>query len=241
MTSANHDLRIQTEGFAGYLEQWQESLEPETLEAILMQADGPEHVGIFCVDMLNGFCHEGKLQSDRVKDIIEPVCSLLTHAWRSGVRHFVLTQDNHNEDAQEFNEFPSHCIAGSWESETIPEIMSLPFSSHFTIFPKRSISSSILTGLDDWLDAHPQITHRIVVGDCTDLCVYQLAMHLKLRANAQNLPHPVIIPSDCVETYDLPEDIARDLGVPAHPADLFHSIFLYHMALNGILVRRVII
>jgi len=99
--------------------------------------------------------------------------------------------------------------------------------------PKRSLNSAIGTDLDSWLAAHPEITHRIVVGDCTDLCTYQLAMHLKLTANVANRRLPVVLPADCIQTYDLPVAVAQEIGVLAHPGDLFHSIFLYHMALNG--------
>lgn len=224
--------------FLDYLEEWQESLAPLSLTAIIEEAGGPEKVAIFSVDIINGFCHEGNLQSDRVKGIIAPIADLMTHAHAQGVRRFVLTQDAHPEDAVEFKEFPPHCIRGTSEAETVPELTALPFASIFEIIPKRSTNSAIETGLDDWLAANPGITHRIVVGDCTDLCTYQLAMHLKLSANANNHLHPVILPADCVQTYDLPVEVARNIGVPAHPGDLFHAFFLYHMALNGVRVVR---
>ena len=84
-------------------------------------------------------------------------------------------------------------------------------------------------------DAHPELRTAIVVGDCTDLCTYSLAMHLRLRANALNVASfDVIVPANAVDTYDLPPDLARASGAFAHPGDFFHQVFLYHMALNGI-------
>ena len=75
----------------------------------------------------------------------------------------------------------------------------------------------------------------MVVGDCTDLCTYQLAMHLRLRANALNLRGiRVIVPRDGVETYDLPVEVAEDLDTMPHAADLLHLVFLYSMAQNGV-------
>jgi hypothetical protein len=44
----------------------------------------------------------------------------------------------------------------------------------------------------------------------------------------------VVVPADCVDTYDLPVAVAQSLGALPHAADLLHLIFLYHMALNGI-------
>ena len=79
----------------------------------------------------------------------------------------------------------------------------------------------------------------IVVGDCTDLCVYQLAMHLRLRHNARNVPDiDVVVPANAVDTYDLSPEAAREIGAMPHPGDFFHHVFLYHMALNGIRVVR---
>ena len=62
--------------------------------------------------------------------------------------------------------------------------MALPFAAQFHLIPKNSIHSGVGTTLNNWLDQRPNLTHQIVVGDCTDLCAYQLAMHLKVRANS---------------------------------------------------------
>jgi nicotinamidase-related amidase len=90
------------------------------------------------------------------------------------------------------------------------------------------------TGLNEWLAAHPGVDTFIVVGDCTDLCTYQLAMHLRLDANARQLQRRVIVPVDCVDTYDRPVAAAQQQGGFAHDAELLHAVFLYSMALNGV-------
>ena len=93
------------------------------------------------------------------------------------------------------------------------------------------------TGFDAWLDANGDVETAIVVGDCTDLCVYQLAMHLRVRANALNrTPFEVVVPVNAVDTYVLPAEQAAAVGAFAHPGEFFHQVFLYHMALNGIRV-----
>ncbi|HSV72751.1 MAG TPA: isochorismatase family cysteine hydrolase [Chthonomonadales bacterium] len=222
--------------FADYLQHWRMDLRTMPLEELIGRADTPDHVAVFCVDLLNGFCHEGQLQSDRVRSIIDPIVSLFERCYVQGVRHFVLPQDEHPVDAAEFSDYPVHCVRGTSEAQTVPELLRLPFSDLFTVIPKRSISSSVCTGLDAWLAAHPHVTHRVVVGNCTDLCTYQLAMHLKLTANVRNAMDPVVVPADCVATYDVPVEQARQLGIPAHPGDFFHAVFLYHMHLNGVQV-----
>jgi nicotinamidase-related amidase len=231
-------LRESSGPFLDYLETWQQNLPSVSLADYLASAGGPEHVGIFCVDVINGFCHEGPLHSDRVKSIIAPIRSLFTAAYAAGVRHFVLPQDTHSPHAAEFAAYPPHCIRGTSESQTVPELADLPFASSFTIVEKNAVHAGVGTSLNLWLDSHPEITPFIVVRDCTDICAYHLALHLKFRANAADRLDSVLIPVDCVDTYDTPLPIALQLGIPAHPADLYHALFLYSMTQNGIRIVR---
>lgn len=223
--------------FLGWLEQWEQQLKDESLSRLLEGTAGPEAVGVFCVDVINGFCHEGPLASPRVKRIIRPVADLFQICYQAGIREFILPQDQHPEDSPEFSSWPIHCVAGSREAQTVPELAGLPFSRTFQIIPKQSISSNLETSLGDYLDTRILDT-AICVGDCTDLCLYQLAMYLRLRANARGDDLTVIVPAECVDTYDLPIKSAEMAGALPHPGDLMHRLFLYHMALNGIRVVR---
>ena len=109
------------------------------------------------------------------------------------------------------------------------------------IIQKNSINPAQNTEFDLWLEEHPKVNAFIVVGDCTDLCIYQTAMHLKTDANARDIERRVIIPEVCVNTYDLPTEIAKDSPAQPHPADLLHKLFLHHMRLNGIEVYKKLI
>ncbi len=164
---------------------------------------------------------------------------LFQRAHALGVRHFVFLQDTHHPETPEFEAWPIHCVQGTDESEMIPELKALPVSDTFTVIPKNSLHPALETEFDAWLDAHPELRTAIVVGNCTDLCVYSLAMHLRMRHNARNIAGvSVIVPANAVQTYDLPVDTAAEIGAMAHPGDFFHEVFLYHMALNGIDVVR---
>jgi nicotinamidase-related amidase len=230
-------LLAQSAEFLSYLAEWWQGLPVVQWSDLLAGADVTQ-VALFSVDMVNGFCHEGALASPRVAALIAPIRDLLMQAHARGVRHFVLPQDTHRHDAVEFQDFPEHCVVGTSQSQTVPELASLPFADLFTIIPKNSLSPAYGTSLDAWLDAHPNLQVAVVTGDCTDLCVYQLAMHLKLRANAANQHLQVVVPANCVQTYDLPVKTARQIGALAHDGDLLHLLFLYHMRLNGIRVVR---
>lgn len=229
------DLIQNSEPFLRYVTQWEAALPAVALSSF---AADPERVAVISVDVINGFCHSGPLASPRVKGIIGPIVHLFEHAHAAGVRHFLLTQDTHEPEAVEFGQYPPHCVRGTEESEAVPEFKALPFYKDMLTFPKNSINSALNTGLENWLQEHPEVNAFITVGDCTDLCTYQLAMHLRLRANAAQLRQRVILPVDCVDTYDLPVATAKQIGAVPHDGSLLHLIFLYSLMLNGVEVVR---
>ena len=222
--------------FLDHLQTWYEGLEPSSLDEVI--GNRPERIGIFCVDVIVGFCKEGALSSPRVDAIVEPIAELFMAAHARGVHNFVLPQDTHDPEAVEFGQYVRHCVAGTHESETVPELLALPIAGEYTIMPKNSIAASLATVFDQWMAEHPEIDTCIVVGDCSDLCTYQLAMHLRLDANARQLQRRVILPENCVQTYDLPVEVAQPLGAFPHPGDFYHVVFLHHMAQNGVEVVR---
>ena len=200
-----------------------------------MQANNisPEQVAVISADLVVGFCYTGPLASPRIANIVEPSADLFKRAHSLGVRHFALVQEYHTHDACEFEQFGPHCIRGTHEADTVEPLASLPFADQFTVIHKNSLHPALDTDLDSWLAERPEVSTFIAVGDCTDLCLYQLMMHLKLGGNAADKRINVLIPANCVQTYDLPVDIATNLGAMPHDGDLLHAIFLYHMALNG--------
>jgi nicotinamidase-related amidase len=218
--------------FLNYIVDWAANLPSLSMATVIN--DQANRVAIISVDVINGFCYEGPLASPRVAGLVGPIVTLFQKSYQAGIRHFILTQDTHPANAVEFASYPPHCIRGTSQSEAVDQFKALPFFDQFLVIPKNSINSIIGTNLDAWLTAHPEVDTFITVGDCTDLCTYQLAMHLKLRANAQNQKVRVILPVDCVDTYDLPVSIATEIGAVPHDGDLLHYVFLYHMRLNGI-------
>ena len=223
--------------FLQALVEWEHVLPDSTWTDLAVDAQ-LGRVALFSVDMLNGFCYEGPLSSPRVKGIIPAVVTAFKDAYAIGVRNFVLAQDCHTPASVEFVDFPPHCQLGTEEANTIPELAQLPFADLYTVVSKNSLNAFLATDLSQWLDTHRDLSTVIVVGNCTDLCVYQLAMHLKLAANAQNNSLRVIVPANAVQTYDTPLETAKEIGALPHDGDVMHLLFLYHMRLNGIEVVR---
>lgn len=220
--------------FLSWVVNWQASLRPVSLRELVAE-HGPDAVGIVSVDVIKGFCSVGPLASPRVDNIVQPIVKLFEEAWALGVRSIALTQDAHPEDAVEFASYAPHCIRGTVEAETVDAFRALPFFGSIPVFEKNSINSAFATGFQAWLDARPHVRTWIAVGDCTDLCTYQLAMHLRLSANQyQRAGVRVIVPVNAVDTYDLPVETAQQIGAVPHDGDLLHTLFLYSMMLNGI-------
>jgi nicotinamidase-related amidase len=233
-TTAPASLAERSADYLTFLERWLPDRPVAQLTEIIAAAGGPQHVAVVVVDLTNGFCHQGPLSSPRVAALLPRAARLLTAVHTAGVRAIVLPQDAHAPDAQEFGSFPPHCVRDTAEALTAPELSQLPFAGEFTVVPKNSISSTIATGFDDWDARGGPYAAYIIVGDCTDLCIYQAATALKLRGNARRLRTRVIVPVDCVDTYDIPLSTARANGAEPHPADLIHHVFLHSLATNGV-------
>ena len=217
--------------FLNWLDEWFKGLKPATFKDLKIVSG---KTALVSVDMVKGFCSTGPLVSPDIAAIIPEIVSLFQNSHKLGIKHFLLFQDTHHPETPEFTSYPPHCLKGSGESETIDEIAGLPFAGRFTVFEKNSISPAYQTGFDDWLKKHPAINTFIMVGNCTDLCVYSHAMHLRLSANAANLKRRVIVPENCVATYDMPVSTAKKIDALPHNRILMHKIFLYHLSLNGV-------
>jgi nicotinamidase-related amidase len=239
-SSIPENIVAQATEFFGALAEWERALPALNWHDLAAEVQ-PEHMAVFSIDMINGFCYEGTLSSPRVKGIIPAVVDAFNQAYQVGVRNFVLSQDCHTADAIEFADFGPHCQVGTSEAQMIPELAALPFANRFTVASKNSLDAFYETSLTNWLEEHKDLRTVVVVGVCTDLCVYLLAMHLKLQANAQDRKLRIIVPANAVQTYDMPIATAKDFGILPHNGDVLHLMFLYHMRLNGIEVVREII
>ncbi|PZR98956.1 MAG: nicotinamidase [Candidatus Chloroheliales bacterium] len=236
LTDPATELIENSRPFFNWLMEWQAG-RPSLDLAAEMQARGlkSENVAILSADMVNGFCYEGNLASPRIAALVPAIVGLFKQAHALGIRNFVLAEDHHDPNALEFRQYGPHCIVGSSEAQTIAELANLPFANDFTIVPKNCLSFAIHTDFSGWLREHPEVKLYIVVGDCTDLCVYQMAMYMRMEANARNVHDvEIIAPMNMVDTYDLSVETAQRIGALPHDADLLHPLFLYHLALNGV-------
>lgn len=166
---------------------------------------------VLVVDMLRGFKDIGNLANPRMANIIPNIEDLLERKTKEGWK-IIFLADNHSEDDKEFELFPTHCVKGTEETKIIQELRRFVEAGAIVVH-KKSYSGFSGTNLGKYIAMEkPEIV--IVVGVCTDICVFFTTYDLV------RFGYKVIVPRDAVETYDL---------VPGHDADEINNVFLAQM------------
>jgi len=177
---------------------------------------------IVVVDMVNGFVHEGLLSSPRILTIIDSISGLLKRA--EGYQK-IFFLDQHSDSSPELKTYGVHAIKGSREDELIPELAELSKGADTSVIFKNSTNGFHAPGFKAWLDENEETIENYVVTGCeADICVAHFATTMKTYFNEKNLNRRIIVPIDCVETYDY----------GTHDGDLTKVISLWEMKLNGI-------
>ena len=217
-------LQTQATEHAELLDKWLEALPDFDLTSL-----EPSRTALVSVDVIEGFTQEGALASPRVGAIVPNVAALVAHLDDLGVpaSQIAFVQDTHPQNAEEFTAYPPHCIEGTAEADAAQVLQDLPNWARYQHFEKNSIASHTSEGFNKWLEAQ-DVDTMIAVGDVTDLCLYTLALHLQVRTFARGLGQRIVVPESCAQTWDAPD----------HPGDLYHLLFLYQLARNGVEVVR---
>ena len=193
---------------------WVQSLEPISVGEL-----SPKNSAVLVVDMVNGFAKGGAMSGPRVKDLI-PAVTEAAHAFCKAGIPVVNFADCHGGQSPEFEAYPIHCVKGDWESQVVEEIAAVPH----VLIEKNSTNGLLEPEFIEWLTKHPHIHCFVLSGDCTDICVYQLAVGLKTWFNRQDRKSRIIVPAGLVDTFD----------GPGHRADFVNALSLYSMSSNGV-------
>lgn len=178
---------------------------------------------LFIVDMNNGFAKSGALYSPRVESLIKPISNFAKFMSTNKCPIIAFT-DSHTHESIELRSYPSHCISNDLESDIVDELKSI---DGITVVPKNSTNGFFALESFDY----SKFDNIVIVGDCTDICIYQLATTLKSYFNHLNIYKNIIVPVDMVDTYNI-------AGV--HNANLMNLVFLNSMIQNGINVVKTI-
>lgn len=168
-------------------------------KTVSIPADAFSRTVHIAVDMINGFVKEGTLASPEVLTINPDVAAFASVCETAGIQNLALC-DCHPAQCSEFLTYPVHCVSGTRESELTDELKA---AADFRIFPKLSVNGWLEPDFQQYILDQGFDTF-ILTGDCTDMCVLQLALSLKSGLNRINRPTRVIIPTDLVATWGLP-------------------------------------
>jgi len=174
---------------------------------------------VIVADVVRGFLEEGHplYCGDAARGIIPHLQRLLEREIAAGSKVFYIC-DHHEPDDPEFKMFPAHCVAGTPETELIPEI------AQYTgeIIHKTRYDAFFGTTLDEKLKAlRPD--KLIICGVCTDICV------LHTVSDARNRDYEVEVPVDCVASFNMTahrfalEHIEKVLGAKLTGVSLFET------------------
>lgn len=177
---------------------------------------------LIVVDVINGFTIVGALSSERVTQIIGRVGKLMRSAIERSI-DIVFFADSHTKDSTEFKSFPPHCLINTTESEVVEELKAI---GHYTLIEKNSTNGYHAPKFKQYLKDNPNVKNFIVCGDCTDICVLNLCLSLKTAFDQDDKECNVIVPIQCVETFD----------APSHSAELMNVMAFKLLETNGILL-----
>jgi nicotinamidase-related amidase len=184
-----------------------------------------EDTVIVVMDMVNGFAKSGALYSKRIEGIIPNVVKYV-----SSMKDYykIYIKDSHTEDSVEFLSYPPHCIG--LESEVIEELKSI-YDDKTTVISKNSTNGFFSTGFKSWFEKNEDIVNNyVLVGNCTDICIMQFAVTLKVYFNEKNRRINIIVPVDAVDTFHLEET--------NHYGDLMNVFALYAMQQSGVTIVK---
>jgi nicotinamidase-related amidase len=175
------------------------------------------------IDMINGFVNFGNLHDPSINKITPDIIKLIEKTKKSN-QPIVSFQDEHESDDKEFKKYPPHCIKGTPECELIPELK--PYEKDMIIFKKNETDGMLMPKIKKFFKEN-SFDRVTLTGCCTDICVQEFALSLKGMFSQIERETQIVVPENCVATYDSPN----------HPAADCHRGALEVMQKTGIIIK----
>ncbi len=195
----------------------------QSLESIELKSLDKNRTMLLIVDINKGFAKAGALYSDRIEKLINPISNLAKCALNNGIKVKAFT-DYHTECSIELKAYPKHCMKDTDEWELVEELN----LEGIEVIKKNSTNGFLE---ENFILNKEEIDNVIIVGDCTDICIYQLAISLRAEFNRVNKDGEIYVPKKLVDTFDM----------PMHKANFMNYVFLNSMLDNGVKVIEDII
>lgn len=188
----------------------------QSLESLDLKSLDKNRTMLLIVDINKGFAKAGALYSDRIEKLVNPISNLAKYALNNGIRVKAFT-DYHTEYSIELKAYPKHCMKDTDEWELVEELN----LEGIEVIKKNSTNGFLE---ENFILNKEEIDNVIIVGDCTDICIYQLAISLRAEFNRVNKDGEIYVPKKLVDTFDM----------PMHKANFMNYVFLNSMLDNGV-------
>lgn len=171
---------------------------------------------VIVIDMIIDF-YTGAFANPRVERIIPNIVDLLDEKTAQGC-DVIFLGDSHGKNDRELKIFPAHGMKGTGGAMIIPELRRFLNADGSNYIAKSTYAGFMRTNFAEILiEKKPK--KIILVGVCTDICVLHNAFGIFYILEGEGIESEVIIPRNCVETYD----------APGHEADMNNKFALAHM------------
>ena len=137
----------------------------------------PRSTALIVVDMQNDFCHpDGALYAEGSEEAIDGVNETIQAAEDNGFDLIIFTQDSHDSNAAEFEQWGEHCVHGSWGQEFHEDVDGTP---DYTI-NKNTYDAFHDTDLARLLSVNG-IDTVVICGTLVNVCVQETASSASLH------------------------------------------------------------
>jgi len=135
----------------------------------------PKCTAVIVVDMQNSFCHpDGTLYAEASEEAIEGVNDVLDAT--EDVTLTIFTQDSHNNNAEEFEQWGEHCVHDTWGQEIHEQL----YGRADRVVQKNTYDAFFETDLPRLLSVHG-IDDVIICGTLANVCVQETASSAALH------------------------------------------------------------
>lgn len=181
---------------------------------------------LIVIDMVKGFREEGNMAIKDIPYIDEEVKELVELFLSTG-DDVISIMEGHTKNSVEFSDFAEHCILGTKEADLIELLKQ--YEDKMLCIRKNSTSGFMTKQLQKYLRDNIDTLKEIVLcGVCSDICVLNTAVPIKMYLNQNNKKCNIIVPENAIETFD----------APGHSREEYNNIAKKVLRLNGIKVPR---
>ena len=156
---------------------------------------------VYNIDMVEGFVNIGAM-SNNDYNLLVPAQKEIMDDIREDGELITFIGEAHEENAQEFKNYPKHCIEGTKEADFISEFQEYLEYVNTLVYKKNSINGMLNPKLLEDLKRMKNLREVIFTGVCEDLCVMDFARTYSRYMDEINRTVNMFVSSNAVDTFD---------------------------------------